>query len=86
MYPAADLREVKAAEEAHLASYGWVDKENGVALVPVERAMEIVVEGGLPELAPLNPEQIDDEPAPPAPAMDAGSESPDENIPGDVRP
>jgi hypothetical protein len=84
MYPAAELREVKAAEKAHLASYGWVDRENGVALIPVERAMEIVAEGGLPELAALNPEANDDETAPPAPATDAGGESPDENIPGDA--
>ena len=86
MYPAVDLKEVKAAEKAHLASYGWVDREDGVALIPVERAMEIVAEGGLPELTALNPEENDDETAPPVPTTDAGGESPDENIPEDAGP
>jgi hypothetical protein len=35
-------------QEEILASYGWVDKEKGVARIPIERAMELVVKQGLP--------------------------------------
>jgi hypothetical protein len=34
--------------EARLNSYGWVDKEGGVARIPIERAMAVVAEQGLP--------------------------------------
>lgn len=31
-------------EEQTLSQYGWVDKEKGIARVPIERAMELVVD------------------------------------------
>ena len=37
-------------EDEILASYGWVDQESGVARIPIERAMELVAERGLPVL------------------------------------
>jgi hypothetical protein len=37
----ADLRK-KQAEQA--ASYGWVDQKNGVVQLPLERAMELIVQ------------------------------------------
>jgi hypothetical protein len=43
-----ELRQMRAAEEATLNSYGWVDKEAGVVKIPVERAMEILAKKGLP--------------------------------------
>jgi hypothetical protein len=46
--PAGHLREFRAAEDAVLNGYAWVDKENGIARVPIDRAMELVVEKGLP--------------------------------------
>jgi hypothetical protein len=46
--PKADLRDMLAAEMAMLHSYGWVDRDAGVVRIPVERAMEILVERGLP--------------------------------------
>jgi hypothetical protein len=57
--PSADLAAFRAAEEAELATWAWVDKEKGVARVPIERALEIVASRGLPP-PPLMP--------PPAPA------------------
>ena len=39
-----ELRQMRAAEEAALNSYGWVDKEAGVVKIPVDRAMEILAE------------------------------------------
>ena len=43
-----ELRQMRAAEEAALNSYGWVDKEAGVVKIPVDRAMEILAKKGLP--------------------------------------
>jgi hypothetical protein len=35
-------------EERILSSYGWVDAKAGVARIPIERAMDLVAERGLP--------------------------------------
>jgi len=46
--PAADLQQIRAEEQEKLTSYGWVEPNAGVVRIPVERAMELVVERGLP--------------------------------------
>ena len=46
--PAADLGTLRAAEEAKLHSYGWVDRKAGVIRIPIERAIELTAERGLP--------------------------------------
>lgn len=46
--PPADLRKLRAAEDAVLQSYGWVDRDAGIVRVPVERAIELLAERGLP--------------------------------------
>lgn len=51
--PTADMQKYAKEEEAALTSYAWVDKANGVAQIPVERAIEIVAERGLPVPPPL---------------------------------
>ncbi len=43
-----DLRRLRAEEDAILGGYGWSDREKGLVRIPIERAMEIVVERGLP--------------------------------------
>lgn len=43
-----DMQEFRAAEEATLKSYGWVDRATGVVRIPVERAMQLLAERGLP--------------------------------------
>ena len=42
--PAQDLKELRAAEDALLHSYGWVDQQAGVVRIPIERAMELLAE------------------------------------------
>jgi hypothetical protein len=42
-----ELRQMRAAEEAALNSYGWVDKDAGIVKIPVDRAMEILAKKGL---------------------------------------
>ena len=46
------LLEMRAAEDAVLQSYGWVDHRAGIARIPIDRAIELVVERGLSASAP----------------------------------
>ena len=46
--PVADLNNFRAREEQVLNSYGWVDKNAGVAHIPIEQAIEILAARGLP--------------------------------------
>jgi hypothetical protein len=46
--PEGDLARVRAAEEEKLHSYGWVDPAGGIGRIPIDRALEIVAERGLP--------------------------------------
>ena len=49
--PVEELAEVLAPQFELLASYGWVDREAGLARIPIERAMAILAERGWPEVA-----------------------------------
>lgn len=46
--PARDLLEMRATENEYLNSYGWMDPERGIVRVPIDRAMELLLEKGLP--------------------------------------
>ena len=51
--PLALRREVRAQEDALLKSYGWVDRTAGSVHIPIDRAMEIVLERGVPGGKPM---------------------------------
>jgi protein SCO1/2 len=53
--PPQDLAILRATERAHLEGYGWIDQEAGVVQIPVERAMELLAERGLPVLENIDP-------------------------------
>jgi hypothetical protein len=44
--PEKDLAAMRAAEEARLHGYGWVDESQGIAHIPIERAIEILAQRG----------------------------------------
>lgn len=46
--PRQDLKDLRAAEDAILDHYGWVDKSTGVVRIPIGEAMKLAVERGLP--------------------------------------
>src|SRR5262245_50332422 len=46
--PRQEMHELRAREDELLISYGWVDKDKGVVRIPIERAMQLIVERGLP--------------------------------------
>jgi hypothetical protein len=47
------LNDQRLEEENILTTYGWVDQKAGVAHIPIDRAIELLVERGLP-VAPPN--------------------------------
>lgn len=53
--PPGDLAAFRAGEDALLGSYGWVDKDLGRVHIPIEEAMRIVAEQGLPSFLPPTP-------------------------------
>ncbi len=46
--PPADLKEFRAREEAELGAYGWINRTSGVVRIPIDRAMDLVLQEGLP--------------------------------------
>lgn len=46
--PRLDLEEFRRREEAELNSYGWVNRTAGIVRVPIDQAMNLVLEEGLP--------------------------------------
>jgi hypothetical protein len=53
--PARELGELRAEEDAILQSYDWVDRRNGVIRIPIDVAMRLTVERGLPVRKSANP-------------------------------
>lgn len=39
-----DLQALRAREDAELNSYGWIDKTAGVIRIPIDRAMDLMVQ------------------------------------------
>ena len=46
--PRQDLADMRAKEDDVLGSYGWVDKNAGVVRIPIDAAMKLTLERGLP--------------------------------------
>jgi hypothetical protein len=46
--PRQDLRDLRAAEDGVLNSYGWVNKNAGIVRIPIGEAMKMIVQRGLP--------------------------------------
>ena len=46
--PTGDYEKFRAVEDTKLNSCGWVDKPAGVIRIPIERAMDLIAQRGLP--------------------------------------
>ena len=46
--PQQDWRDKLAADNKEISSYKWLDEKNGIAEIPVEDAMKMIAEKGLP--------------------------------------
>jgi hypothetical protein len=65
--PERDLKEMLQRDQSQLQSYGWSDRQKDVLHIPIQRAMDIVIERGLPaRSAPAKPaprKELANEPA-----------------------
>lgn len=46
--PDDTLKQLRATENAVLTTYGWVDRDNGIVRIPIDRAMDLILQRGLP--------------------------------------
>lgn len=53
--PLAPRAALRASEDERLSSYGWVNQTGGVARIPIDRAMDLIVKTGVPGGKPFPP-------------------------------
>ena len=46
----AELARLRKAEKTDLTSYGWVDRQSGIVRVPIDRAIQMLLQQGLPNV------------------------------------
>lgn len=56
--PIEDLQQMLAAERRTLDTYAWIDRNQGIAAIPVAAAMDLVAQRGLP-VRPAPPQPPD---------------------------
>lgn len=49
--PREELKAMRAAEDQRLSGYGWVNAGAGIAHIPIDRAIQLTLEHGLPARA-----------------------------------
>jgi hypothetical protein len=49
--PVLDLKAMRAAEDQILNGYGWVDQKQGLVRIPIDRAIDLLAQRGLPSRA-----------------------------------
>jgi hypothetical protein len=50
--PRADLQQHRAREEEKLKTYQWVDRSAGIVRIPIDQAITLTLERGLPSKTP----------------------------------
>ncbi len=64
--PAADLASFKATQQANIGNYSWANQGQGIARIPIDKAMQIIAQHGVPTYAPGGNSQSASGPAPTA--------------------
>jgi hypothetical protein len=54
--PGADMQGYWQSQQNLLNTYGWIDRQNGVVRIPIDRAMELLLERGLPTRSTNTPQ------------------------------
>lgn len=53
--PTADLQQLRARENAVLSQYRWIDRSKGVVAIPIDRAIQLIAQRGIPpQKAPVD--------------------------------
>ncbi len=47
--PPVDLEKFGAEQNRELTTYGWIDRQKGIVRIPIERAIELLSQRGLPQ-------------------------------------
>jgi hypothetical protein len=69
--PLQEFERLRAEQEKELTSYGWVDRKAGIAYIPIDEAIKIMAERGVPKAIAMP------SPSPGAsPSAPAGAKSP----------
>jgi hypothetical protein len=55
---AQDIADLHAREDLLLNNYTWIDQSKGTVRIPIERAMELVAQHGLPVAAPVQTQPL----------------------------
>src|SRR5438105_13162923 len=50
VHPSMALQQLRTREDDLLNSYGWVDRNAGIARIPIDRAMQSILQRGLPDV------------------------------------
>jgi hypothetical protein len=56
--PGHDLERLQQSQQKILNSYGWIDRSNGVARIPIQEAMKQVLDKGLPPAEKASPSPV----------------------------
>ena len=59
--PGQQLSQYRAQQEQRLSSYGWVDRPNGIVHIPIDRAIEVLAQRGLPARPATEAQQYRDQ-------------------------
>jgi hypothetical protein len=82
--PEGELARVRELEKEQIEGYGWVDQQQGIVRIPIERALDLVAAQGLPS-RPAPPATVPVDPAAAAAAETvAVPASPGEPAPADT--
>ena len=68
--PRQEMRQLRAADEETLSSYRWVDRDLGVVRIPIDVAIRLTLERGLPARGDAAPAEVEPS-APAAPSTGA---------------
>jgi hypothetical protein len=64
--PVEDFKKFRAEENEKLNSYGWIDKEREIVRIPIEQAMRVILNRGLPKANQAAQTPIQAQPVTPA--------------------
>lgn len=56
--PRLDLKQMRANEDAFLNHYGWIDPDHGIVHVPIDKALNVVAQTGLPKFKLMEPKPV----------------------------
>jgi hypothetical protein len=70
-YPFQDIKELRQNDKPLLGTYEWIDKSSGTVRIPVDRAMDLLAERGLPYRKAGQPSATPPKPAPGTPSAGA---------------